>query len=179
MGECQGCSRIIYNKDLGTNLDTAPEVHASFPPHRDRETPHAVRRGAVGASATPRTLRSTNPLRFTDTKPYKARLDSGRAATGQRDTVIVKDMGRIEGMAAIAASMEYNFIGGSVGVVVGEEDAQCNERAIDTREAVVIISCSGGARMMEGTLSLLMQMAKISPAHSRASIAPACRKSPC
>jgi acetyl-CoA carboxylase carboxyl transferase subunit beta len=110
-------------------------------------------------------LVSTDPLQFTDTKPYGARLKAGRAATGMKDAV-VSATGRIEGRRAVVCAMEYGFIGGSMGVVVGEKITRGIERAIEERLPVIVVSCSGGARMMEGALSL-MQMAKISAALAR------------
>jgi acetyl-CoA carboxylase carboxyl transferase subunit beta len=112
-----------------------------------------------------RGLSSTDPLNFTDTKAYKARLKANVLATGLKDAVIVAS-GSIERIPAIVASMEYGFIGGSMGVVVGEKITRGIERAIENRTPVVIVSCSGGARMMEGALSL-MQMAKICGALAR------------
>jgi acetyl-CoA carboxylase carboxyl transferase subunit beta len=112
-----------------------------------------------------RGLVSTDPLRFTDTKPYAARLKASSEATGMKDAVVVAS-GRIDGYEAIVAAMEYGFIGGSMGVVVGEKITRGIERALATRRPMVIVSCSGGARMMEGALSL-MQMAKICAALAR------------
>jgi acetyl-CoA carboxylase carboxyl transferase subunit beta len=108
---------------------------------------------------------STDPLVFTDTKPYKARLKAGIETTGMKDAVIVAS-GEIDRLETIVASMEYGFIGGSMGVVVGEKIARGIERAIASRIPVVIVCCSGGARMMEGALSL-MQMAKVCGALAR------------
>jgi acetyl-CoA carboxylase carboxyl transferase subunit beta len=108
---------------------------------------------------------STDPLKFTDTKPYCNRLSAGAAATGLKDAVIV-GQGTIDGLEAIVAAMEYDFIGGSMGVVVGEKITRAIERALDRRLPVMVVSCSGGARMMEGALSL-MQMAKICAALAR------------
>ena len=110
-------------------------------------------------------LASTDPLNFTDTKPYKARLEASIAATGLKDAVVVGS-GTIDGIPTVVAAMEYGFIGGSMGVVVGEKIARAIERAIEQRSPVVIVCCSGGARMMEGALSL-MQMAKICGALAR------------
>src|SRR5207253_8445327 len=110
-------------------------------------------------------LVSTDPLQFTDTKPYTARLKTGIETTGLKDAII-SATGTIDGLRAIVASMEYGFIGGSMGVVVGEKIARAIERTVDTRRALVIVCCSGGARMMEGALSL-MQMAKICGALAR------------
>jgi acetyl-CoA carboxylase carboxyl transferase subunit beta len=100
-----------------------------------------------------------------DTKKYKDRLTDGSEATGLRDAVVTAT-GTIDGVQTVVAAMEYEFIGGSMGVVVGEKIARGIERAIDLRCPVVIVCCSGGARMMEGALSL-MQMAKVSAALAR------------
>jgi len=104
-------------------------------------------------------LTSTDPLQFTDTKPYRERLRAAEQATGVKDAVIVAT-GQLDGIDVVVASMEYGFIGGSMGVVVGEKIARASERALAARQPLIIVSCSGGARMMEGALSL-MQMAKI------------------
>jgi acetyl-CoA carboxylase carboxyl transferase subunit beta len=112
-----------------------------------------------------RDLTSTDPLNFTDTKPYKGRLKASMAATGLKDAIITAS-GSIDGIRTIVAAMEYGFIGGSMGVVVGEKIARAIERAIHERCPVVIVCCSGGARMMEGALSL-MQMAKVCGALAR------------
>ena len=112
-----------------------------------------------------RGLVSLDPLQFVDTKPYKQRLVASHQATGLRDAVIVAT-GTMGGRPVVIAAMEYGFIGGSMGVVVGEKLARAVERAREHRHPLVIVSCSGGARMMEGTLSL-MQMAKISAALAR------------
>jgi acetyl-CoA carboxylase carboxyl transferase subunit beta len=161
--KCPGCSQIIYNKDLTTSLNVCPKCA------------HHFRIGAIERLRTlfddglwvehDQGLTSTDPLQFTDTKPYKARLKASIASTGLKDAVIVAS-GSIDGIDAVVAAMEYAFIGGSMGVVVGEKIARGIERALDQRRPVVIVCCSGGARMMEGALSL-MQMAKICGALAR------------
>ncbi len=110
-------------------------------------------------------LRSLDPLTFTDTKPYGARLESSIKASGLNDAIIV-GTGTVDGIPTVIASMEYAFIGGSMGVVVGEKITRGAERALAMRGPFIVVSCSGGARMMEGALSL-MQMAKISAALGR------------
>ena len=155
--KCPDCAQIIYNKDLTTNLNVCPKCAHHF---------------RIGAAERLRTLFdagvwiehdkdlvSTDPLQFTDTKPYKARLKATIELTGVKDAVIVGS-GAIDGIDTVVAAMEYAFIGGSMGVVVGEKIARAIERAIASRSPVVIVCCSGGARMMEGALSL-MQMAKV------------------
>jgi acetyl-CoA carboxylase carboxyl transferase subunit beta len=160
--KCPGCSGVIYNKDLVQNVGVCPKCA-----HHFRMTAAERLRSLVDDTWTEydQGLVSTDPLGFTDTKPYHARLKAGYAATGLRDAVIVAS-GRIEGIETVVASMEFGFIGGSMGVVVGEKITRGIERAIAARQPVVIVSCSGGARMMEGALSL-MQMAKVSAALAR------------
>ncbi len=154
--KCPGCSQVIYNKDLATNLSVCPKCA-----HHFRIGAAERLRMLFDATWTEHDagLKSTDPLEFTDTKAYKTRLEASFKQTGLRDAVIVAS-GTIEGIRTVVASMEYDFIGGSMGVVVGEKIARGIERAIDERCPVVIVCCSGGARMMEGALSL-MQMAKI------------------
>ncbi|HLM03225.1 MAG TPA: acetyl-CoA carboxylase, carboxyltransferase subunit beta [Pyrinomonadaceae bacterium] len=108
---------------------------------------------------------STDPLEFVDTKPYKDRIEAAKAASGLPEA-IVSGKGTVGGHAVYAGAMDMSFIGGSMGSAVGEKITRLIERALETRGAVVIFSASGGARMQEGTLSL-MQMAKISAALSR------------
>jgi acetyl-CoA carboxylase carboxyl transferase subunit beta len=160
--KCPSCSEVIYNKDLAATLNVCPKCAHHF---------------RIGAAERLRMLfdgdweefdaglRSTDPLKFIDTKPYSKRLESTIAATGMQDAVLCA-VGRIDGVETSVAAMEYTFIGGSMGVVVGEKITRAIERAIERRLPVVIVSSSGGARMMEGALSL-MQMAKISAALAR------------
>src|SRR5881396_1643644 len=160
--KCPDCSQIIYNKDLVTNLNVCPKCVHHF-------RVNAVERLRMLLDGEwveyDKALVSMDPLTFTDTKPYKARLKASIEATGLKDAVVVAS-GKIDGIGVIVASMEYGFIGGSMGVVVGEKVARAIERAITTRAPLVIVCCSGGARMMEGALSL-MQMAKICGALAR------------
>jgi acetyl-CoA carboxylase carboxyl transferase subunit beta len=155
--KCPGCSQIIYHKDFATNLNVCPKCAHHF----RVSAAERLRMLFDGGSWTEydKGLVSMDPLAFSDTKPYKARLKAGSEATGLKDAVIVAS-GSIDGIQTIVAAMEYEFIGGSMGVVVGEKITRGIERAIDERWPVVIVCCSGGARMMEGALSL-MQMAKI------------------
>jgi acetyl-CoA carboxylase carboxyl transferase subunit beta len=107
-------------------------------------------------------LKSTDPLEFTDLKPYKARLASERKKTGLNDA-IVNAVGKIGEQDVVLSVMEYGFIGGSMGAVVGETIALAVDRALAANVPLVIVSASGGARMMEGIASL-MQLAKVSAA---------------
>ena len=160
--KCPGCAQAIYNKDLATNFNVCPKCGH----HVRLNAGERLRMLFDGAwTEFDKDLVSTDPLEFTDTKPYKSRLKAGIESTGMKDAVIVAS-GAIDRINTVVASMEYGFIGGSMGVVVGEKIARGIERALADRMPVVIICCSGGARMMEGALSL-MQMAKVSAALAR------------
>ncbi|MGH9140330.1 MAG: acetyl-CoA carboxylase carboxyltransferase subunit beta, partial [Vicinamibacterales bacterium] len=160
--KCPGCAQVIYNKDLAANLSVCPKCAHHF---RISATERLRMLFDGEWTEYDRNLVSTDPLGFTDTKPYKARLKASIESTGLQDA-LVSASGAIDGIPAIVAAMEYGFIGGSMGVVVGEKITRAIERAIDGRLPVIIVCCSGGARMMEGARSL-MQMAKISGALAR------------
>jgi acetyl-CoA carboxylase carboxyl transferase subunit beta len=160
--KCPSCGEVIYNKDLAATINVCPKCA------------HHFRIGAVerlrmlfdaSFEEYDRDLRSNDPLCFVDTKPYRTRLDNTISATGMNDAVVCAT-GTIDGIETSVAAMEYTFIGGSMGVVVGEKITRAIERAIARELPVVIVASSGGARMMEGALSL-MQMAKISGALAR------------
>src|SRR5215213_5595320 len=160
--KCPSCGQIIYNKDLAASLSVCTKCG-----HHFRLSASERLRTLFDSDWTEHDsgLTSTDPLQFTDTKPYQQRLAASIQNTGLKDAVITAS-GRIGGVDAVVAAMEYGFIGGSMGVVVGEKITRAIERAIPLRRPVIIVSCSGGARMMEGALSL-MQMAKISAALAR------------
>lgn len=160
--KCPGCAQALYKKDLEANLQVCPKCD------------HHFRLGATDRlrmlfdgewQEHDRELSSTDPLAFIDTKPYSQRLRAAQASSGMKDAVVC-GTGEIDGIVTEAAAMEYSFIGGSMGVVVGEKITRAIERGVAHRRPVVVVSCSGGARMMEGTFSL-MQMAKVSAALSR------------
>jgi len=160
--KCQSCKEIIYRKDLLKNLSVCPKCAFHFRISA-RERLDMLFDGKWEEFDAE--LVSADPLRFTDTKPYAARLKEGKAKTDAFDALIAA-AGTLEGRPTVIAAMEYGFIGGSMGVVVGEKVTRAIERALKERLPLVVVSCSGGARMMEGTLSL-MQMAKISAALAR------------
>jgi acetyl-CoA carboxylase carboxyl transferase subunit beta len=161
--KCPSCNQALYNKDLAANLHVCPKCTHHFRISAADRLRMLFDDGVW--TEHDRDLVSTDPLRFVDTKPYAARLRASIEATGVKDAVVVAS-GAIEGQRAVVAAMEYAFIGGSMGVVVGERITRGIERALAERMPVVIVSCSGGARMMEGALSL-MQMAKVSAALAR------------
>jgi acetyl-CoA carboxylase carboxyl transferase subunit beta len=119
----------------------------------------------VGWAEHDSALASSDPLEFADTKPYKKRLRDAQEALGISDAILTVE-GRLNSRAVLCCSMEFGFIGGSMGSVVGEKVTRAAEMALAKKTPLVIVSCSGGARMMEGVVSL-MQMAKICAALAR------------
>src|SRR5690349_10862698 len=161
--KCPECDTVIYTKDLVKNLHVCGKCahHFRLSATERLKTLFDDERWEEIAPD----LSSNDPLKFTDTKQYKSRLAATQKSTGQKDAVIV-GVGKINSVECVVASMEYSFIGGSMGVVVGEKIVRGIELALERRMPMLIVSCSGGARMMEGALSL-MQMAKISAALAR------------
>ena len=157
---CDGCSEIVYGRALRENLEVCPrcDFHMRLGA-RDRIemlVDEGVYREISGG------IRSNDPLRFRDRVDYCDRLRKGAEITGLDDAIIVV-RAEIERTPVVLAVMEYAFIGGSMGVVVGEQITRAVETACDARIPLIVVSCSGGARMQEGALSL-MQMAKIASA---------------
>jgi acetyl-CoA carboxylase carboxyl transferase subunit beta len=161
--KCPGCGQLIYNKDLEQNLQVCPKCAH----HLRISAADRLKALFDGGEYTEHFggLLSNDPLQFTDTKPYRERIQTTMKTTGLKDAAIVAT-GRVDRVPVVVAAMEYSFIGGSMGVVVGEKITRALEMALERRQAAIIISCSGGARMMEGALSL-MQMAKVSAALAR------------
>lgn len=161
--KCDGCRQIIWKKDLEENLNVCTKCNKHF--RIDARTRLAILYDNADWEESETDLVSTDPLGFADVKSYKDRLRKTQATTGMKDAII-NSRGKIDGRPAIISCMEYNFIGGSMGAVVGEAITRAIEYGLEERKPVVIISASGGARMMEGVVSL-MQMAKISAALAR------------
>src|SRR5260370_2456196 len=157
--KCTGCRAIVWKKDLEANEHVCAKCQ------------HHFRRGArqglelrldgrwIERDAQ---IASNDPLHFTDTRPYSDRLKEARRKLGMSDAVLTAE-GLLAGRPVICCSMEFGFIGGSMGAAVGEKGTRAIERSVERKMPLVIVSCSGGARMMEGTLSL-MQLAKVSAA---------------
>src|ERR1022692_3240866 len=157
--KCIGCRAVIFKADLEANLNVCPKCQHHFKiGARDRLDLLLD----PGYELVDGGLRSTDPLNFTDVKPYKQRLRTAREKTGL-DDAILNAIGRLGPHAVVLSAMEYSFIGGSMGAVVGETIARAVDRARVGRTQMIIVAASGGARMMEGVASL-MQMAKISSA---------------
>jgi acetyl-CoA carboxylase carboxyl transferase subunit beta len=161
--KCENCRQIIWKKDLEENLNVCPKCEKHF--RIDARTRLALLLDENQYQTLDGNLSSTDPLKFVDLKSYSARLRQAQHDTGLKDAVI-NAQGRLLGRPVVASVMEYAFIGGSMGAVVGEMITRAVERALDSKTPLIIVSASGGARMMEGVVSL-MQLAKISAALAR------------
>jgi acetyl-CoA carboxylase carboxyl transferase subunit beta len=161
--KCPGCKEAVYSRDLERNLQVCVKCGYHF------RIDARARIRLLLDEAEPRelfaTLRPADPLQFKDTKRYRDRLKQYQEAIGENDAVVVVE-GHLEGVPVVVAVMEYRFMGGSMGSVVGEKITRAIETATARRAPLVVVSASGGARMQEGVLSL-MQMAKISAALGR------------
>jgi len=157
--KCTGCRAIIWKAELESNLNVCPKCQHHFKLDARQRIELLLE---PGFELVDKGLRSTDPLNFTDVKPYKERLRKAREATGL-DDAIINAVGNMGHHAVVLSAMEYGFIGGSMGAVVGETIARAVDRARLERKPLIVVAASGGARMMEGVVSL-MQMAKISTA---------------
>jgi acetyl-CoA carboxylase carboxyl transferase subunit beta len=161
--KCDGCKQILWKKDLDNNLQCCPKCNFHFKMGARARLEMLLDEGRYTEHDA--NLASTDPLQFRDTKLYRDRLRRAEKATGMKDALITAE-GRLEGKPLFLCAMEFDFIGGSMGAVVGEKIARAIDRCLAQRLPLVIVSCSGGARMMEGAISL-MQMAKISAGLAR------------
>jgi acetyl-CoA carboxylase carboxyl transferase subunit beta len=161
--KCENCRQIIWKKDLEENMNVCPKCDKHF--RIDARTRLAQLLDDNQYEVFSGNIASTDPLKFVDLKPYSSRLKQAQKDTGLKDAIINAE-GKLMGRPIIASVMEYSFIGGSMGAVVGEAITQAIERAGDKKSPLIIVSASGGARMMEGVISL-MQLAKISAALAR------------
>jgi acetyl-CoA carboxylase carboxyl transferase subunit beta len=161
--KCEGCRQIIWKKDLEENLNVCPKCDKHF--RIDARTRLAQLLDDNQYETFDGDISSTDPLKFVDLKPYSSRLKQAQEDTGLNDAII-NAHGKLQGRPVVASVMEYAFIGGSMGAVVGEAITRAVERAAETHTPLIIVSASGGARMMEGVISL-MQLAKISAALAR------------
>ena len=158
--KCESCRQIIWKKDLEENLNVCPKCGKHF--RIDARARLAQLFDDSEYETFSDNLASTDPLKFVDLKPYSERLKRAQSETGLTDAVI-NARGKLNGRPVIISAMEYGFIGGSMGSVVGEMITRAIEEALERKQPLIIVSASGGARMMEGVLSL-MQLAKIAAA---------------
>lgn len=156
--KCESCGEIIYVKELEKNLWVCHNCNFHFRIKSRDYIELLLDEGKL--EEYDRELISGDPLKFKDSKWYPDRVKDSRKKTGLNDAVIV-GIGKIEGKEVSFGVMDFGFIGGSMGSVVGEKVTRAIERSLQRKIPLVIVSCSGGARMQEGILSL-MQMAKSS-----------------
>ncbi len=161
--KCDDCRQIIWKKDLEENLNVCPKCDHHF--RIDARTRLAQLLDNNEYEILDAGLATTDPLQFTDLKKYSDRLRKTQKDTGLKDAII-NAQGALAGRTVLVSAMEYSFIGGSMGTVVGEAITRHVERATDARTPLIVVSASGGARMMERVISL-MQLAKISAALAR------------
>ncbi len=160
--KCDSCRAIVWKKDLESNWQVCPKCQYHFRLNSRRRLELLLNGSWLEHDAA---LASTDPLGFTDTKPYATRLREAQKKLGMADAILTAE-GHLAGRPLICCSMEFGFIGGSMGAVVGEKVTRAIELAMEKKLPLVIVSCSGGARMMEGVISL-MQLAKVSAALAR------------
>ncbi len=161
--KCPACSAILYKAELERNLEVCPKCnHHMRIGGRKRLDVFLDPEGREEIGAE---LRPSDPLKFKDTKKYRDRIAQAQKATGETDALVVM-RGLLKGQALVAAAFDFNFMGGSMGSVVGERFVRGVERALADKIPLVVFTASGGARMQESLLSLF-QMAKTSAALAR------------
>jgi acetyl-CoA carboxylase carboxyl transferase subunit beta len=154
--KCPSCEEMLFNKQLDKLLRVCPNCGHHF--RLSAGSRIALLLDAGSFEERDEGLQSVDPLEFVDQKPYPERVAAAQAATGLRDAA-VWGIGRIDGQAIALCVMDFAFMGGSMGAVVGEKVTRAAEAALEARIPLVVVSASGGARMQEGTLAL-MQLAK-------------------
>jgi acetyl-CoA carboxylase carboxyl transferase subunit beta len=159
---CPSCKQIVFKADIAANQHVCPKCGYHYRIDARERIDNLLE---PGYQLVDLELRSTDPLQFTDLKPYKRRLAEAQKKTGLNDAII-NAIGNLGPHPVVLSVMEYAFIGGSMGAVVGETIARAVDRSLETRHPLIIIAASGGARMMEGIASL-MQLAKISAGLAR------------
>jgi len=161
--KCDKCEQIIYNKELEENFKICPKCGAHFRLNARERVKQLFDEG--GFKEFGDQIYPLDPLGFSDIQPYATRLTQSQKKTGQPDACIAGEA-TIEGHPLIAALLDFDFMGGSMGSVVGEKITLAVEKALKNRVPLLVVSASGGARMQESILSL-MQMAKTSAALAR------------
>ena len=161
--KCKGCGDILYGEKLTQNLQVCPACGYHFRITADKYLEILVDEGSF--DEIDRDICSADPLEFYDIKSYKSRLETAESNVG-RKAAILAGIGTIEGIGVIIAVMDFRFIGGSMGSVVGEKIARAGRLAIKKNSPLIVVSASGGARMHQGVYSL-MQLAKTSAVLAR------------
>ncbi len=161
--KCEACGQIIWRKAVEENFQVCPKCDHHFRLSARERLQQLFDDGEfVDYDAS---LRSSDPLRFVDSKPYSQRLEEMQNSTQLPDAVICAS-GKLNGREVQMCALELKFIGGSMGAVVGEKITRAIERCLQHKQPLIIVSASGGARMQEGAISL-MQLAKLSAALMR------------
>ena len=163
--KCKACLEIIYKVEVERNLNVCPKCNYHFRIPALERIRSIVDEGTFQEFGED--IESVDMLSFTDTKKYTDRLKDAKKKTGRKEAVIT-GTGRINGIEVVLGVLDFEYLGGSMGCVVGEKITMAGELALERKRPFLIISASGGARMQEGTLSL-MQMAKTSAALARLS----------
>jgi acetyl-CoA carboxylase carboxyl transferase subunit beta len=161
--KCPKCEQIIYNKELQANLSVCPKCGHGLRVSARERIAMLVEEGTFQELAA--ALAPKDPLQFSDTVPYKNRLKEGQKKTGLKEGVVTGE-GQMGPHRVALAVLDFGFLGGSMGSVVGEKITIAIEHALENELPLLIVSSSGGARMQEGILSLF-QMAKTSAALAR------------
>ena len=161
--KCNSCGAIIWKKDLEANWEVCTKCDHHFRLGSRRRLDLLL--DGENWIEHDAELASSDPLHFTDTRAYAKRLEDAQRKLGMKDAILTAE-GTMNGRPVMCCSMEFGFIGGSMGAVVGEKVARAIERSLEKKLPLIVVSCSGGARMMEGTVSL-MQLAKVSAALGR------------
>ncbi|MBE3604859.1 acetyl-CoA carboxylase carboxyltransferase subunit beta [bacterium] len=161
--KCPGCREIAFRKEIERNLNVCPKCGFHHRLTVEQRLAITVDRGSWREMFAE--LAIGDPLGFVDSRPYPQRMEQARRASGRNDAVLA-GLAKIEGHQAALALMDFQFMGGSMGVVVGEKIARLMDYALARRIPVIVFAASGGARMQEGALSL-MQMAKVASAIAR------------
>ena len=155
--QCPTCGEMLFNKQLERNHNVCTKCEHHFRLGARERIELLIDRGSFTEHDVD--LTSGDPLGFSDQKPYPLRIQQSQAKSGEKDAAIC-GTARIDEIQVELAVMDFDFMGGSMGSVVGEKLTRAGERALANRTPLIIVTASGGARMQEGTLSL-MQMAKI------------------
>lgn len=161
--KCNSCRAIIWKRDIEDNWEVCPKCDQHFRLGARRRLELLL--DDSNWTEHDAELASSDPLHFADTKEYATRLKEAQQKLGMKDAILTAE-GTLNGRGVICCAMEFGFIGGSMGAVVGEKVARAIERSLAQKLPLIVVSCSGGARMMEGTVSL-MQLAKVSAALAR------------
>jgi acetyl-CoA carboxylase carboxyl transferase subunit beta len=161
--KCPQCNEVLYSKEVSKNLKVCTRCNYHFRINARERLDLLIDQGSF--VEYDKNLKSVDPLNFKDVKRYKDRLEESEKKTGLKDAIITGE-GTIDGHRAVIGVMDFDFMGGSMGSVVGEKVTRAVERATQKKLPLIIVSSSGGARMQESILSL-MQMAKTSAALTR------------